>query len=174
MISEERLKSHYESLARAIRFVRATDAKAAPVLGLQVALVGTLAARSEKLWSGVGMLPWDAEGAILATLIVLYGVFVIAVVTLSALVYIPANPRTGKSLIYFEDISHMEYEAFETQAKEMPPELIESQLLDQIHRVSQIASTKMNRVRWAFIFTGPSSLLWLVLLVWGSVQSQTV
>ena len=41
---EERLKSHYESLARAIRFVRAADTKAAPVLGLQIALVGTLAA----------------------------------------------------------------------------------------------------------------------------------
>ena len=171
MISEERLKSHYESLARAIRFVRAADAKAAPVLGLQIALVGTLAARFEKLWTGVGMLPWDTQGNMLAALIVLYGVFVIAVVVLAARVYMPTNPRTGRSLIYFEDISSMEYEAFEAQAKEMTPDMIECQLLDQIHRVSQIVRTKMYRVRWAFILTGPSSILWLVLLVWGSVQS---
>ena len=171
MISEERLKSHYESLARAIRFVRAADTKAAPALGLQIALVGTLAARSEKLWTIVGKFPWETEGTILAALLILYVSFVIAVVVLAALVYMPTNPRTGKSLIYFEDISHMEYEAFEAQAKEMTPDLIEHQLLDQIHRVSQISSTKMRRVRWAFILTGPSSLLWLVLMVWGSVNS---
>ena len=174
MNPEERLKSHYESLARAIRFVRAADAKAAPVLGLQIALVGTLAARFDKLWNIVGRCPWETESAILAALMIVYGFFVIAVVTLSARVYMPINPRTGKSLIFFEDISSMEYAAFEAQAKEMTPELIESQLLDQIHRVSQIVSTKMYRVRWAFILTAPSSVLWLVLLVWGSVQPQSV
>ncbi len=171
MISEEPLKSHYESLARAIRFVKAADAKAAPVLGLQIALVGILAARFEKLWNIISNSPWDTESAVLTALIVLYGVFVVAVFTLAARVYMPANPRTGKSLIYFEDISHMKYEAFEAQAKEMTPDLIESQLLDQIHRVSRIVSTKMRRIRWAFILTVPSSILWLVLLVWGSVQS---
>ena len=174
MNSEERLRSHYESLARVVRFVRAADAKAAPVLGLQIALLGTLAARFEKLWPIVGRWPLEAESATIAALLVLYGSFVIAVVVLAARVYMPTNPMTGKSLIYFEDISHMEYGAFEAQAKEMTPDLIESQLLDQIHRVSQIASTKMFRVRWAFILTGPSSILWLALLVWGSVQSQAV
>ena len=174
MNSEERLKSHYESLSRAIRFVRATDAKAAPVLGLQIALVGTLAARFDKLWSVVGRSPWEAESYVLAALLVLYGVFVVAVITMAARVYMPSNPRTGKFLIYFEDISYMDYVAFEAHAKEMTLELIEGQLLDQIHRVSRIASTKMNRVRWAFILTAPSSVLWLVLLVWGSVQPQSV
>lgn len=167
---EERLRSHYESLARANRFVRAADAKATPVLGLQIALLGTLAARFEKLWNIVSRSPWDTESAALTTLIVLYGVFVIAVVTLAARVYMPANPRTGKSLIYFEDISHMDYEEFEAQAKELTPDLIERQLLDQIHRVSKIVRKKMFRVRWAFILTGPSSTLWLVLFVWGSIQ----
>ena len=168
---EERLRSHYESLARANRFVRAADAKAAPVLGLQIALLGTLAARFDKLWTIVDRSPCDTESTVLAALIVLYGVFLIAVVTLAARVYMPTNPRTSKSLIYFEDISHMDYEEFEAQAKEMTPDLIERQLLDQIHRVSQIVSTKMYRVRWAFILTGPSSTLWLVLFVWGSIQS---
>ena len=44
---EERLRSHYESLSRAIRFTRTADAKAAPVLALQVALLGALATRFE-------------------------------------------------------------------------------------------------------------------------------
>ena len=174
MTSEERLKSHYESLARAIRFTRAADAKAAPVLGLQIALIGTLAARFDKLWEIVGVFPWDTEGTILAALLILYVFFVLTVVALAALVYMPAHPRTGTSLIYFEDISSMGYEVFEAKAKKMTPDLLESQLLDQIHRVSQIVSTKMHRVRWAFILTGPSSVLWLALLVWGSIQSPVV
>lgn len=152
----------------------AADAKAAPVLGLQIALLGTLAARFEKLWNIISRSPWDTEGTVLTALTVLYGVFVIAVVTLAARVYVPTNPRTNESLIYFEDISHMDYEEFEAQAKEMTPDLIECQLLDQIYRVSQIVSTKMYRVRWAFILTAPSSTLWLVLLIWGSVRSQVL
>ena len=141
------------------------------MLGLQIALLGTLAARFDKLWAIVGRSPWDTESAVIVALIVLYGAFVIAVLTMAARVYMPTNPRTSKSLIYFEDISHMDYEEFEAQAKEMTPDLIESQLLDQVYRVSQIVRTKMHRVRWAFILTGPSGILWLVLLVWGSIQS---
>ena len=49
MSTKERLRSHYESLSRVIRFTRWADTKAAPVLALQVALVGTLAARSDRL-----------------------------------------------------------------------------------------------------------------------------
>ena len=48
---EERLRSHYESLSRVIRFTRTADAKAAPVLALQIALLGTLATRSEELYT---------------------------------------------------------------------------------------------------------------------------
>ncbi len=165
---EERLKSHYESLTRAIRFVRAADTKAAPVLGLQIALVGTLAARSDKLLNIV-MESWDIESAVLVTLIVLYSIFLVAVVAFAALVYVPMNPRTGKSLIYFEDIASMDYEHFESRAKDMSTAAIESHLLDQIHRVSKIASVKMWRVRCAFILSAPASVLWTVLLAWGTM-----
>ena len=49
MSMEERTKSHYESLTRAIGFTRSADRKAAPVLALQIALAGTMAARLENL-----------------------------------------------------------------------------------------------------------------------------
>ncbi len=170
MTIEERLKSHSESLERAIRFVRTTDTKAAPLIGLQIALVGTLAARSDKLWAIVGGFSWHSADSILVGLIALYGVFVVAVVTIAIRVYIPVHPATGKSLIYFEDISSLEYEEFERQSREMTLDQIERQLLDQVYRVSAIASTKMRRVRWAFLLTAPSGVLWLVLLVWGTIQ----
>ena len=166
---EDRLKSHYESLARAITFVRSADRKAAPVLGLQIALVGTLAARFENLQPIVVSDQLCAGRILLVALIGLYLVFLLSAVVLAALVYIPINPTTGKSIIiYFEDISTIKYKTFEVMAKKMTPEVIEAQLIDQIHRVSKVASTKMHRVKWAFLLTAPTTILWLVLMVWGS------
>ena len=167
---EERLKSHYESLTRVIRFTRSADAKAGPVLALQLALVGTLAARFEKLQPIVTADQLDVEKSVLIVLIVLYVAFLTWVVVLAAMVYIPINPRIGKSLIYFEDIATMGYETFRVQSRNMSLEKIEEQLLDQIYRVSQISSVKMRRIRRAFLLSAPSSTLWVVLLTWGSIQ----
>ena len=82
---EERLNSHYESLTRVIGFVRAADTKAAPVLGLQIALVGTLAARSDRLQTILVKEPCDVENIILIAVIVLYGLLLVAVVAFAAL-----------------------------------------------------------------------------------------
>ena len=164
------MKSHYESLARVIEFTRSADTKAGPVIALQIALVGTLAARFDKLWVIVNGSPWDIENTLLVLLLTVYGVFLVVVVVLAARVYMPINSKTGESLIYFEDIAALEFESFEAKAKEMSISVIECQLLDQIHRVSQIARVKMRRVRWAFVMSFPSSMLWLALLVWGAVR----
>ena len=167
---DERLKSHYESLARAIEFTRSADSKAAPVLALQIALVGTLAARFDKLLAIVESSPWGIENTFLVLSLVLYFVSLFFAIGLAARVYIPLNLKTGESLIYFEDIAAMNIESFKANAKEMSTNEIECQLLDQTHRVSQIASVKMHRVRLAFLMSLPSSMLWLVLLVWGTVR----
>ena len=168
---EDRLKSDYESLARAIGFTKSVDKKAAPVLGLHIALVGTLAARFNTLWAIITNPPSNLECVLLISLLALYILLLIVVACLTALVYIPMNPRTGKSLIYFEDVAAMEYKEFEAQSKDMSPQKIEQQLLGQIHIISKIASTKMRRVRWAFWLTLPSIVLWLVLIAWGSINS---
>ena len=166
---EERLKSHYESLSRAAGFTRAADTKAAPVLALQVLLVGTLAARFERLASILMKETFGVEAAILASLVAFYCLFLLAAVTFAAKVYLPMNPKTGRSLIYFEDIGAMPFESFQEQSRQMDPETIEYQLLGQIHAVSLIASVKMHRVRWAYFLSAPSVVLWVILLVWGSI-----
>ena len=166
---EERLRSHYESLSRVIWFTRTADAKAAPLLALQVALVGTLAARFENLFAIIWHDPWDIEQGVIIALAVAYLLSLAVVVWLAVRVYMPTNPSTGKSLIFFEDVASIGLEPFETQARNMSADLIERQLIDQVHRVSIIASAKMHRVRWAFWFSLPATLLWLVLLGWGSV-----
>ena len=169
MIVEARLQSHYESLSRAIAFTRTADGKAAPALALQVALVGTVAARFERLAPIIGKDTWGVEAALLTGLLALYAIFVISVVAFTASVYLPKNPRTGGSLIYFEDIAAMSLESLKEQATSMDAEIIEHQLLDQVHAVSRIASTKMRRVRWAYYLSFPSVVLWVVLLGWGSL-----
>ena len=165
---EERLRSHYESLSRAIGFTRAADSKAAPALALQVALAGTVAARFERLAPIIGKEPWGVESAVLAGVLALYALSVIGVVAFATSVYLPRNPRTGGSLIYFEDIAAMSLESLREQATSMGTETIERQLLDQIHTVSRIASTKMRRVRWAYYLSLLSVVFWVILLGWGS------
>lgn len=168
---EERLRSHYESLQRVIRFVRLADAKAAPVIALQVALAGTLAARFDRLQPIVMQSQWDFERIALIVVIGLYLVCLVSVIWFAALVYIPRNPTTGNwSLMYFEDVAAMSSERFSERSMRLTPEEIEKQLLDQIHRISEVVSAKMSRVRLALILSAPAGLLWLGLLTWGSIR----
>jgi len=165
---DERLRSHYESLARVIGFTRTADIKAAPVLALQVALLGALATRAESHYAIVASGPWDTERLIIIGLTAIYGLLLIAVIVLAALVYAPMNARTDRSLIFFEDIAAMEYEAFETAARDMNSDVIERHLLDQIYRVSLVASIKMRRVRHAIILSLPTIPAWFALLAWST------
>lgn len=170
MIMEERLNSHYESLSRCIAFTRAADAKAAPVLALQIAILGALAARFEKLIPALFAELWCFEKIVLWIVLLAYAGFMIATVFTAAWVYMPMHRRTGESLIYFEDIAAMQSEAFMKRAKEVSLDSIEEQLLSQIHIVSKIVSAKMRKVRYALLLSGPSLVLGLILLAWGSVR----
>lgn len=169
MSLEERLKTHHESLSRAILFTRVADRKAAPILAIQIALIGTLAARSESLLSCIASDPGSPQSVILLLALFAYLVLFGAAVFVAAKVYMPMTPSTGTSLIYFEDIGSISEESFMEQARRLEPEEIENQLLQQIYVVSQIASIKMGRVRRAFFLSVPTSVLWVVLMVWGSV-----
>ena len=163
---EERLRSHYESLSRAIRFTRTADAKAAPVLALQVALLGALATRFEELYHLIVSGAWDAERAAITGLTAIYGCLLAMVIGLAAWVYMPINARTGRSLIFFEDIAAMEWGEFQSAARNMSHDLIDRQLIHQIYVVAGVASVKMRRVRWAIIISLPAILVWFALLAW--------
>ena len=171
MTLEERLRSHYESLVRTIQFTRSVDAKAAPVLGLQIALVGTIAARFDKLLPVFTADEWSNERVAVFVLGALYLGVVLVVLGLAVSVYMPKHPPTGNSLIYFEDIARMKFTNFKAISQAMSSDVIECQLLDQIHRVSKIVSGKMNRVRWALILSCPATGLWAALLVYGSIAA---
>ena len=79
---EERLTSHYESLSRVIRFTRTADRKAAPVLALQVALLGALATRFDRLQSIIFGSSCDAERV---ALVMVLGCFAISLLVAGGL-----------------------------------------------------------------------------------------
>ena len=97
---------------------------------------------------------------------IVYGLLRTTVIGLSALVYLPMNRKTGRSLIFFEDIAVMGWEEYQSAARDMSHDLIERQLLHQIHVVAGVASVKMRRVRWAIIISLPAILVWFALLAW--------
>ena len=94
---EERLRSHYESLSRTIDFTRMADAKAGPVLVVQFALAGTLAARFERVLPIVMGDVWDLSCVVLVVTMFCYATLLVAIVTIAVRVYMPISPKTGKS-----------------------------------------------------------------------------
>ena len=166
---EQRLQSHYESLSRVIRFTRMADIKAGAALALQLVLLGALAAQSDELLTAITVVCWSFGDVVLAVVMGLYGISALAAIGLAAWVYVPSTPQTGKSLIYFADIAAMECPDFIAAGQGMDDAEIERQLLDQIYRVSCIASTKMLLVRWAFWASAPAFIAGIILLAWGSV-----
>lgn len=164
------MKSHYESLSRVIQFTRAADIKAGPIFALQIALAGSLAPRYDELFLMVASGPWSWERILAVGITSTYLLLLSTVAWFSAMVYMPVNPKTGASLVFFADIAAMDYNDFFAQSRTTPVDDIEAQLLDQIYRVSVVASLKMSRVRWAIILSMPTVLLWLGLLVWSGVK----
>lgn len=159
---ENRLQSHYESLARVIRFTRMADTKAGAVLALQFVLAGALATR----------LLDQLDPAIVVALVgLVYILSALTAVVLAVGVYMPATPKTGQSLIYFEDVAKLDRQQFAADAMDMDAAEIERQLLDQIYQVSCIASRKMQRVRYAFWCSGLSILTGIILVVFGGIQA---
>ena len=162
---ETRLQSHYESLSRVIRFTRMADTKAGAVLALQFVLVGALAtqllAPLDPATNGNTVSGDDFTVALVGLAYILSA---LAAVVLAVLVYAPATPKTGQSLIYFEDVAGMDCQQFIAAAKAMDAAEIERQLLEQIYRVSRIARTKMRLVRYAFWLSMVSVLTGITLL----------
>ena len=162
---EIRLQSHYESLSRVIRFTRMADTKAGAVLALQFVLAGALATRLlDQLAPAIYKDPDSAAAFAISVVGLAYIISALTAVVLAVLVYAPATPKTGQSLIYFEDVAGMDSQQFIAAARAMDVVEIERQLLDQIYRVSCIARKKMQLVRYAFWLSLVSVLTGITIL----------
>ena len=167
MTPQERLPLHFNTLSRAVDFTKIADAKAAPLLAGHTAIVGVIATRAVALADIVR--DSNAESFAVCAVALCYIVLTLISAILAGRVFIPISPKIKKSLIYFEEISSYEYEKFRIASQELDWNKAESELLDQIYRVSRVASKKMFRVRWAYYTAGPATVLWATLLVWSSL-----
>lgn len=173
---ETRLHSHYESLSRVIRFTRMADTKAGAVLALQFVLLGALATQFDKalickMWAVLTQDSGAFWDSVFNLVVVVYLLATLIAVGLAVWVYAPATPNTRRSLIYFADIAELDCQKFIVAAMGMDAVEIECQLLDQIHRVSRIASRKMKKLRCAFGASGVSLLTGIILLAWDRIPS---
>ena len=162
---EERLQSHYALLSRTIEFTRTADAKAMPVIFLNLAFIGAVSTRLSFLVEVLKGFAGCFECLAMTVLILYWLVATASALIFAAFVYIPKNPSAGGSLLYFEDIAAMDKDGFIDKSKNLKQESLEKELLTQIHIVSGIASTKMCRVKWAFYVSIVSTVLTLLILI---------
>ena len=173
---ETRLQSHYESLSRVIRFTRMADTKAGAVLALQFVLAGVLLSQFDqvpvdKVRAVVTQVSGEFGDIVLTGVMALYFLATLVAVVTALGVYVPVTPKTGRSLIYFRDIAEMDCQQFLAAARGMDTAGIERQLLEQIYRVSGIASKKMQMLLYAFVASILSIITEIILLAWGRIPS---
>ena len=171
---EIRLQSHYESLSRVIRFTRMADTKAGAVLALQFVLLGVLAAQFDpalvdKACTVVTQFSGEFGNIVLTGVMAMHFLATLVAVVTAVGVYVPATPKTGRSLIYFRDIAEMDCQQFISAARGMDTAGIERQLLEQIYRVSGIARHKMQLLLCAFVASILSIITEIILLAWDRI-----
>ena len=171
---ETRLQSHYESLARVIRFTRMADTKAGAVLALQFVLLGALVSQFDpmlvdKVRYVVAQVSREFGDIVLTGVMALHFLATLVAVVTALGVHVPVTPKTGRSLIYFRDIAAMDCQQFLAAAMEMDAAEIERQLLEQIYRVSKIARHKMQLLLFAFVASILSIITEIILLAWGRI-----
>lgn len=168
-----RIDQHSKTLDRAVRLTQMADAKTAPILALQA----TLAAVTVSQASDIGRImdfgehPYTTALALLVMLAYV-GTALFACV-LGVLVFVPRAPRISPagpdeplSLVYFDDISRVPFEAFRAKALTVGRDAFEEDILQQVHIVSGVASRKMSLVRIALLATLFAFLAWLPLMAW--------
>ena len=165
----ERNKSHLETLRRVIEFTKVADTKSAPLLALQTTLAGITVTQAPKIGSLL------EEGNACATrvaallLLAAYAVPAVASWGWAAWVYMPRARKTGTSLIYFEDIRHMDKAEFVSCSKTLTDEVLEENLIDQVYRVSTLASDKFRWVRRSIQCGAVALVAWIVLVAWAQL-----
>lgn len=169
----ERNKVHATTLERVIAFTRVADAKAAPLIALQTALAGLLLGQTKQVVALCADTSRHLTPHFVAGLVGIYVFSAVASWIYAARVYVPLTPPAGGSLIYFEDIRAMARADFKARSASLGPTALEEALLDQIFRVSEIASRKFGWVRTSFQMGALAVFTWAVLLGWAIATAPT-
>lgn len=161
---DARLRLHVATLDRTITFTRHADTKAAPLLALQATLAAATVAQTRDISNLLGG-SLTLHSGLSWLCLVGYAALAAVSLLLAIRVFIPATPRTGGSIVYFEDIRGMPRDRFIEAGMEEPGEELVTDILTQIHVVSTIASRKFAWLRISFIAMLGSLAFWLLLIM---------
>jgi len=140
-------------LSRNLSWIAAADSKVAPILAIDTAMLGVLAALVPSAAS------WRALPAVLAAIstLLLCG----SVLSLIAGTF-PRLSGPKASLVYFGGISNFEREQYVNQLLGSQSADLARDMAQQVHRNGEIAATKYWCVKWAMILLFASLPFWVV------------
>lgn len=151
--TQERLEAAEKTLDRLLDWVGRSDTKFSVVLGVDTGMLGFLAT-SAPARPNLAAVIIAAASALLLALSLFF-------------VYRGLYPRTkgpSGSLAYFGSIANVEREDLKASFLDRPVEDHLDDVLDQIHRNSEIVSLKFKALRWSYRCLLLSTIFWTVAL----------
>jgi hypothetical protein len=142
-----------KTLARIMAMVAAADAKVPPILAIDTAMLGVLAALVPSASQ------WAASHAAIAAVA---GLLLLGSVGCLAASMFPRLSGPKSSLIYFAGIVSLERDAYVSALLGATPDKLLEDLARQCHRNAEIANDKFRLIRWAMIFLFVGIVPWLV------------
>jgi len=142
-----------KTLTRLLEWIRAADSKIPPVLAISTSMLGVMAVFVPKVsdWTSLSALV-----GILALVLLLVCLFFLSIACF------PRTDGPTDSLIYFETIKALDYDAYLNKIKQMTTTGYSVDLAKQCHRNAEIASSKYFRLKIAMVSLFLSIIPWLV------------
>jgi hypothetical protein len=142
-----------DALTRQQKTNSAADTKVSTLIGINTTMLAVLAA----LITRVGQAsPWMVFFVVLSAGGLLTGILFLSLSS------VPRTSRTTSSVIFFGSIASMSSEAFRDAMRGISPEDYLNDLLEQIHRTSEIATAKYRWIQRAQLAWYWSIVPWLI------------
>lgn len=150
------VKEAREQLNLILGFFPRIDAKFPIVLGLDVGMLGVLAAKVPGDLTTVNPVAWWLAGA-----------FCVALVFSLVQLFRGSFPNVKggqESIVFFGHISKMREQKFIDDFGAMTPETLATELLGQAWRNAAILSDKISALRWSYLFMVVAAIPWALSL----------
>lgn len=156
----EKLSQAESNLERKLEWNSRFDTKVAFIMAFCIAMLATLAdaAKNISAWSNI-----------------IYAVFATAFILLIVSIFFgilsqfPTTKSLNSSLVFFGTISKMKVDEFKKRFKQSSDEEYLDDILDQIHRNSEILTKKFRRLRISLIFISIAVVPWVCSLLMSKV-----
>lgn len=136
----EQIRIAEQALTRHLDWIKSVEAKLAVIVAIDIAMLGALTSRipaTPQSWWLVGLFAVIGGGAVLVSLV------------FCALALFPRVKSPNLSILFFGSISAYSSAEYASRFAQLSEQDYLKDLLQQVHRNSQIASAKYGFVKWA-------------------------